>query len=63
MHGTCIYYVDIIDWQFGDYFSKQMNLQEMFHKFHIPKGFYWYKNLNFLEKIWGDDAVDHETDL
>ncbi len=33
------------------------------HKYYVPKGFYWYKNLNFFGEIWGDKAVDHEMDL
>ena len=42
-------------YKFGAYFTKQMILQKYCSHKHVPKDFYWYKNLKFLEKN-GDEA-------
>ncbi len=65
------FHIDIINCQFGDYFTKQklMNLQENFaHRpditCYVPKGFYRCKNLNFfLQKNGRGDEVAKITKL
>ncbi len=44
--------------KFGDYFAKQVNLQEYFQNKHcVPKEFYWYENLNFFGEKQGDEGL------
>ncbi len=31
------------------------------HITNVPKGFFWYKNLNFVRQKWGNEAVDHKN--
>ncbi len=54
LHRDCCiaHYVANSDVDISKYrlFAKQMNLQEyLLHKHYVPKGFYWYKNVNLLE--------------
>ena len=43
--------------------SKEICKKYFQYKHYVPKGFYWYKNLNLFGEKWGAEAVDHEIDL
>ena len=56
--------VNMINKQFDRLFCQTNEFeQNILHINIIPKGFCWCKNLNFFEKKWEDEAVDHKMDL
>ena len=64
MHSSCD--IDVINQQFGVYFTTQMNLQEItilyIHNMYIKASTDVKISTFFGEKI-GDEAVDHRMEL
>ncbi len=61
---TECFHVNIINRKVGDYFAKQMNLQEYFAcRHYLPNGLYSCKYLNCFGEKLRNEAVDHKMGL
>ena len=56
------YNVNVIYQQFSDYFTKQMNLQEIFCRITYLKASTNVKKIIMFGEKYGDEAVDHKMD-